>query len=154
MITKPAHIFKHYSFTGLNTAMKCVFRMQSICKPNWRILSYTVFLPWVHIMLQMYFPVIFSSCQNLCKTHLVIHVLFYKQNLREVIFFLLSKKCIPIVINDLQRQDQEIKFCILTNIFLRKSLRVFVCHLFFEGRCVCFLRVDMPVCFLRVDDCH
>ena len=82
--------------TGLNTAMKCGFTMQSIYKPNWRILFHTMFLPWVHIMLWMYFPVVFSSFPNLCKIHLVTHVLFYEQNLREVTFFFSSERSISL----------------------------------------------------------
>lgn len=65
---KPAQTLKHYSFTELNTAMKCGFWMQSVHKPTWRILPYTVFLSWVYIILQMYLPVIFfplsESVQN------------------------------------------------------------------------------------------
>ena len=52
---------------------------------------------------------------------------------RSHIFFLLRKKYITTVMNELQRPDEETNLCILTNIVLRKSLRVFFCLFVFRG---------------------
>lgn len=111
------------------------FQKAEHMQPTW-ILPYKLFLPCVHIMLQMHFHVIFFPSQNLCRIHLVTHNLFYKQDLREVVFLLLRNKCTTTVINDLQRIDQKTKPCTLTNVVLRKSLEF------------------LFVCFLRVDNCH
>lgn len=77
---------------------------------------------------------IFSS-QNLCKIHLVSHFVLQTKHKRSNLF-LPQKEMHPSSYEWSKRLDQKTKICILTDISVRKSLRVLVCL------------------FLRVGDCH